>query len=117
VVGDVLNILGAHSSFFAFEETRMMKEARNLANRISNCDNANTEKTLNAAAKQLEAIKKIEKKKGLDYLPEKLRSVAILRLENPDATLAELAAMTEPPLAKSGLNHRIKKIEEIAEKL
>lgn len=114
---DILNILKAHGQLLKFEDVRIMKEMRNKANRINNCDSANLDKTLNASQKQVEAIQKIEMKKGLASLPEKLYEVAILRLENPDASLQEMADMMEPPLKKSGMNHRLKKIEEIANKL
>lgn len=114
---DVLNIIGAHSQLLDFENTRIIKDARNTTNRISNCDSANLDKTLNAADKQLGWIKKIQKKKGVECLPEKLYEVAVLRLENPEISLAELAELLDPPLGKSGLNHRLKKIEEISKKL
>lgn len=114
---DILNILKAHGQLLRFEDTRIMKEMRNKTNRINNCDSANLDKTLNASEKQVEAIRKIEGKKGLDSLNDKLKEVALLRLDHPDATLQELADMMEPPLKKSGMNHRLKKIEEIAGKL
>ncbi|WP_312653267.1 DNA-binding protein WhiA [Aminipila sp.] len=114
---DILNILKAHGQLLKFEDTRIMKEMRNKTNRINNCDSANLDKTLNASEKQVEAIRKIEERKGLDFLNDKLKEVALLRLDNPDATLQELADMMEPPLKKSGMNHRLKKIEEIAGKL
>lgn len=114
---DILNILKAHGQLLKFEDTRILKEMRNKTNRINNCDSANLDKTLNASEKQVEAIKLIEKKKGLDFLNIKLKEVALLRLENPDATLQELADMLQPPLKKSGVNHRLKKIQEIASKL
>ncbi|WP_312354081.1 DNA-binding protein WhiA [Aminipila sp.] len=114
---DILNILKAHGQLLKFEDTRILKEMRNKTNRINNCDNAHLDKTLNASQKQLEAIRWIDKKRGLDFLNDKLKEVALLRLDNPDATLQELADMMEPPLKKSGINHRLKKIEEIAEKL
>ena len=114
---DILNILQAHGQLLKFEDTRIIKETRNRTNRILNCDSANLDKTLNAAEKQLAAIHKIEEKKGLDFLNPKLRAVAELRIENPEATLQELADMMDPPMKKSGINHRIKKIEEIADTL
>ncbi len=116
-VGDMLNIMGAHNQFFEYEDIRMMKEARNKANRISNCDNANMDKTLNAAQRQIEAITKLTNAIGMQGLPEKLRSVAQIRLDHPDATLQELADMMDPPMKKSGMNHRIQKLLEMAEKL
>ncbi|MEG2199349.1 MAG: DNA-binding protein WhiA [Anaerovorax sp.] len=114
---DVLNIMGAHGQLLDFENTRIMKEAINKANRLSNCDSANLDKTLNAAENQLSWIRKIEEKKGLTSLPEKLYEVAVLRLENPEVSLGELAELVEPPIGKSGLNHRLKKIEDLAKKL
>lgn len=116
-VGDMLNILGAHSRFFEFENVRVTKEMRNKANRLSNCDNANMDKTLDAAGRQIEQINKIKETVGLSSLPEKLRTVALLRLENPEAGLQELADLCVPPLKKSGLNNRLRKIGEIADKL
>ena len=75
------------------------------------------DKTLKAAEKQLSWIRKIQETKGLAFLPDKLREVAVLRLENPEATLQELADMMDPPMKKSGLNNRFRKIEELAGKL
>ena len=114
---DILAIMGAHSQIFAFEDVRITKEIRNKANRINNCDNANIDKTLKAAEKQLSWIHKIQETKGLAFLPDKLREVAVLRLENPEATLQELADMMDPPMKKSGLNNRFRTIEELAGKL
>lgn len=114
---DILAIMGAHSQIFTFEDVRITKEIRNKANRINNCDNANIDKTLKAAEKQLSWIHKIQETKGLAFLPDKLREVAVLRLENPEATLQELADMMDPPMKKSGLNNRFRKIEELAGKL
>ena len=114
---DILNIMGAHSHLLVFEDVRVIKDMRNKANRASNCDSANMDKTLNAAEKQLANINKIAETKGLRFLPDKLFEVAIKRLENPDISLIELAEMMEPPMKKSGVNNRLKKIEEIAKKL
>lgn len=116
-VGDILNLLGAHQQFFVFQDKRMTKEMRNVTNRISNCDSANTDRIVDAAQNQIAAIRKIEEVKGLECLPEKLREVAELRLENPYAGLSELALMLEPNLSKSGLNNRIKKILKIADEI
>lgn len=116
-IGDILNIMKAHQQFFAFENVKMKKEFRNRTNRINNCDSANTDKIVNASQRQLAAIKKIDEQKGLKVLPEKLREAARLRLENPAAGLEELANMMDPPLTKSGMNNRFRKIEEIAGKL
>lgn len=114
---DFLNILGAHGQLLDFENVRIMKEMRNKTNRINNCDSANLDKTINASARQLEHIRLIESVRGLASLPEKLQVAAELRLEHPEASLIELAEMMDPPIGKSGINHRFKKLEEIAEKI
>lgn len=114
---DVLAIIGAHSQYFAFENILLTKEMRNAANRQSNCDQANIDKTLEASMRQISNIKKIAEKKGLKSLSVKLRQVALARLENPEATVAELGEMMNPPLKKSGVYNRLMKIEEIAGKL
>jgi DNA-binding protein WhiA len=114
---DFLNILGAHGQLLDFENVRIVKEMRNKTNRISNCDSANLDKTINASARQVESIRLIDEKRGLSTLPEKLQEAARLRLENPEASLIELSELLDPPIGKSGINHRFKKIEEIAEKI
>ncbi|MBQ2747732.1 MAG: DNA-binding protein WhiA [Firmicutes bacterium] len=116
-VGDLLNIMGAHQQYFELENIRMKKDLRNQTNRLINCDTANLDKTLNAAERQLAAIELIETEKGLGFLPQKLQDVAVLRKENREATLQELAEMCDPPMKKSGLNNRFRKIEEIAKKI
>lgn len=114
---DFLNILGAHSQLLDFENVRIVKEMRNKTNRINNCDSANLDKTINASVRQLESIRLIDQTRGLASLPEKLQEAARLRLENPESSLIELSEMMDPPIGKSGINHRFKKIEEIAEKI
>lgn len=114
---DILNIMGAHSHLLVFENVKIIKEMRNKANRVLNCDSANLDKTIQASQRQVAQIRKIEEKKGLGLLSEKLYQVAVLRLENPEASLVELAEMMDPPLKKSGINHRFKKIEEMARRL
>ncbi len=116
-ITDFLNILGAHAQLLDFENIRIVKEMRNKTNRIVNCESANLDKTVNAASKQIVDIEYIRDMAGLGSLPEKLFSVAQLRLEHPEASLNELADMMDPPLKKSGLNHRIKKIGELADKI
>ncbi len=116
-ITDFLNILGAHGQLLDFENVRIVKEMRNKTNRISNCDSANLDKTINASVKQIENIRLIDEARGLNSLPEKFREAALLRLENPEASLIELSEMMDPPIGKSGINHRFKKIEEIAEKI
>lgn len=114
---DTLAIMGAHTQMLAFENVKIKKELVNETVRITNCDNANADRTINAAQKQIEWIRKIENMRGLNSLPDKLKEAAVLRLENPEASLTQLAEMTDPPMKKSGLNNRFKKIEEIANRL
>ena len=96
---------------------KIVKETRNAANRKANCETANIEKTVKAATPQLAAIMKIQKKKGLDSLSPSLREMAEIRLENPDLSLSELAEQFNPPISRSGANHRLKRLIEIAEEL
>ncbi|MPQ42690.1 DNA-binding protein WhiA [Clostridium tarantellae] len=114
---DLLNIIGAHSALLELENIRIMKEMRNNVNRLVNCETANLSKTVNAAVRQVESIKLIEREIGLARLPKNLREVAELRLNYPDESLKELGEMLEPPVGKSGINHRLRKIEKIAEEL
>lgn len=116
-ITDFLNILGAHTQLLDFENIRIVKQMRNKTNRIVNCESANLDKTVNASVRQIEDIQMIRDTRGLAILPEKLFSVAQLRLDNPEASLNELAELMQPPLKKSGINHRLKKIEELANKL
>lgn len=114
---DMLNIMEAHVALMNLENVRILKEMRNSVNRKVNCETANISKTVNAAVKQLEDIQYIRDNAGLDSLPDNLRAVALLRLENPDAPLKELGTFLNPPVGKSGVNHRLRKISEIAEGL
>lgn len=116
-ISDFLAVLGAHSHLLEFENVRIVKELRNKTNRIVNCENANLDKTINSAARQIADIKLIDSIRGINTLPDKLREAALLRLQNPEASLTELAEMSDPPLKKSGINHRFKKIEELAQKI
>jgi DNA-binding protein WhiA len=113
---DVLNIMGAHTQLLKFENVRIIKELRNKANRIINCDSANVDKAIRAAEGQLSDIAKIQKSIGLESLPENLYEVAVLRLENPDVSMSELGELLNPPVAKSGINYRFARIKEIATK-
>ena len=97
-----------------FENIRIVKGIRNNINREVNCDTANITKTANAAIKQIEEIRRIESTVGLSALPANLRELAVVRLENPDLSLKELGEMMDPPLGKSGVNHRLRKISEYA---
>lgn len=112
---DFLNIAGAHTALMELENIRIVKEMRNNINRIVNCETANLEKTVNASMRQLENIEFLKNTVGLENLPPNLEEIARLRLENPDANLKELGQMLTPPLGKSGVNHRLRKLDEIAE--
>ena len=114
---DILNIVGAHGHLLKYEEIRLERELCNAANRLKNCDEANADRIVNASQRQLAAIRKIEEIAGLESLPEKLYQAALLRKENPEVGFSELGEMMDPPLKKSGMYHRLKKIEEIAQGL
>ncbi len=114
---DLLNIIGAHSSLLNLENVRIYKEMRNNVNRLVNCETANLSKTVNASVRQVECIKLIRDTIGLKKLPPNLRQVAEVRLNNPDASLKELGEMLDPPIGKSGVNHRLRRIEEFADEL
>ncbi|MDO5331693.1 MAG: DNA-binding protein WhiA [Bacillota bacterium] len=114
-IEDFLTIIGATSQLFKYQNVRITKGVRNNTNRAINCVAANTDKTVATAQKQIADIKYIESKKSLDYLNPKLRSTAIARLENPDLSLDELKDIINPPISKSGLNHRLMKLSEIAD--
>ena len=114
---DFLNVIGAHNALMKLENIRILKEMRNQVNRIVNCETANLEKTVNASLRHVDSIRYIAETKGLDSLPDNLREIAVLRLENPDASLSELGQMLNPALSKSGVNHRLKKIDSIAESI
>lgn len=114
---DFLNVIGAHNALMKLENIRILKDMRNQVNRIVNCETANLGKTVNASLRQVDNIKLIADVKGLEALPENLREIAGLRLENPEVSLAELGQMLSPTLSKSGVNHRLKKIDLIAESI
>lgn len=112
---DFLNIVGAHQHLLDFENVRIHKSVRNQTNRIMNCESANMDKQLGAAERQLQAIRVIEENGAGGKLSKKLRDAMELRSANPELSLRELAQLAEPPISKSGLNHRLEKIVEIAE--
>ena len=115
-ISDFLNIIGAHKSLMEFENARILKEYGNYINRTSNCEMANMDKSIATAIRQKKAIDKIRKSKGLDFLAPKLKEAAVIRMEQPeDVSIQQMAEMLEPPISKSGFNHRLKKIEEIAD--
>ncbi len=113
-IEDYLTFLGAPVSAMAIMEAKVEKELRNGVNRRVNCDTANLTKVVDAAQEQIAAIRRLESRGQLEQLPEKLRQTAALRVENPEATLTELAAMLDPPVTKSALNHRMRKLIELA---
>lgn len=115
-IGDVLAVMGASNAVMEYQNTRIYKELRNDANRRMNCDMANLDKTISAASKQIAAIEKLMRKGVFANLPEQLRQVAELRLENSEMSLTEIGQMLVPSIGKSGVNHRLRKIVEIADK-
>lgn len=114
---DILNIMEAHVALMKLENIRIYKDMRNSINRQVNCETANIEKTVKAATKQIEDIYYIRNSHGFSELSDGLEEIAILRVKHPDASLKELGEMLDPPLSKSGVNHRLRKISRIAEKL
>ena len=116
-ISDLLSMIGAYQALLSLQSTKIVKEMRNNVNRIVNCETANLSKTVNAAVRQVENIKLIQSKIGISSLPENLQEIALLRVENEDMSLKELGEMLNPPISKSGVNHRLKKIEQIANDL
>ena len=114
---DILNVMEAHVALLELENVRIMKEMRNSVNRKVNCETANINKTVSAAVRQMEDIKYIRDTIGFDKLPEGLKDVALTRLTYPEATLKELGGLLENPIGKSGVNHRLRKLSDIAVKL
>lgn len=116
-IANFLNIIGAHQALLELENIRARKDMRNNINRIVNCETANLSKTVNAAIRQIENIEYIRQSIGLNKLPPQLREIAELRLMYRDASLKELGSMLVPPIGKSGVNHRLRKLDEIADAL
>lgn len=116
-ITEFLNIIGAHNALMEFENVRIVKEMRNNVNRVVNCETANLNKIVNAAIAQLEAIRFLEREGYFSKLNNQLRETAELRLEHPDASLAELAECMQGKISKSGLNHRLKKLQQMAQEL
>lgn len=116
-IADMLNIMGAHTQLMEFENVRILKEMRENVNRRVNCETANINKTVSASLKQTQDIELIRDTIGLRALDEGLREIAEARLACPDATLSELAGALHTPIGKSGVNHRLRKLGMIAEKL
>ena len=114
-VSDLVTMMGAHSIIFEYYNARIAGDIRNNENRATNCVTRNIEKSISAAAKQIDAIGRLMEHGKLDSLPEPLRVTALLRYRNPDATLDELKELHKPPISKSGLNHRLQKLLDAAE--
>jgi len=116
-IADTLAIMGASKQYFDFLDIIMRKDLLSQAHRAENLDIANVDKAIRAAGTQIESIHKIIEKKGMDYLPPKLQEVAIARLNNPEIGIEDLGRILDPPLSKSGVNNRLRKIVETAKGL
>ena len=117
-IADFLTLIGATNSMLKFEDVRIVRDMRNSVNRLVNCETANMNKTIDAASKQIDNIEFIQQRVGLGALPEKLQEIAELRLEHPEVSLKELGEMIPSgAISKSGINHRIRKINEFADRL
>ena len=114
---DILNVMEAHVALMKLENLRILKEMRNSINRQVNCEAANITKTVNAATRQIEDIELIKEQYGFQKLQEPLRQMAEVRLEHPDAPLKELGEYLDPPVGKSGVNHRLRKLSELADRI
>ena len=114
---DLLNVMGAHISLMLLENLRVEKEVRNSVNRQVNCEAANITKMVKAAGKQIEDILLLQKSYGLSNLPDNLRQMAEVRLEHPESSLQELGKYLDPPVGKSGVNHRLRKLSEMGERI
>jgi DNA-binding protein WhiA len=112
-----LALVGAHRALLRTEDVRIVKSVRNDVNRLVNAEIANQAKTVEAALGQIEAIELLEATRGLENLPPALRELAQLRVENPEVSLRELGELADPPLSKSAVYHRVRRIEELAEEL
>jgi DNA-binding protein WhiA len=116
-ISDFLALIGAHDALMVFENTRIQKGMRNQVNRIVNCETANLNKAVDAAQRQIAAIHKVDSLMGLSRLPASLRDAAQARLRYPELSLKELGEAMDPPVGKSGMNHRMRRIEELAQDL
>lgn len=117
-IADFLQVIGATNAMLKFEDVRIVRDMRNSVNRLVNCETANLNKTIDAAAKQIETIEYLRDTVGLDQIPDKLREIALARLAYPDITLKELGEkIPGGPISKSGINHRLRKLTQLAEQL
>ena len=116
-ISNFLALIGASNSMLKFEEIRVIKDARNNVNRMVNCEVANLNKTVTAATKQIDAIRKLKNSRKFTNLPDELKEIAELRIKNPDASLVELGGMLKEPIGKSGVNYRLNKLIKMSEEL
>ena len=116
-IEDFLGFIGCNKSYFEFMNRKIVKEVRNNANRAANCDTGNIRKSMEAAKRQVDAVKLLIEKGKFDALPDDLKETARARIDNPSLTLDGLAAKMNPPISKSGLNHRLEKLMRIAEEI
>ncbi len=116
-ISDALGLIGAHRSLLDLENVRVLKEISGDVNRRVNCETANINKTVSAAVGQLEDIRLLEETGRLESLPESLREIAVLRQSMPDASLTELGEALSPPVGKSGVNHRLRKLKAAADEI
>ena len=116
-ISKFLAFIGANSSVLKFEDIRVYRDMRNNVNRIVNCETANLSKTVNAAVKQIDAINKLKESGKYNSLSENLKEIAELRIKYPEVSLIELGKMLNPPIGKSGVNHRMKAILKLVEEL
>ena len=117
-ISDFLSLIGGYQALLKFEDVRIIRDMRNSVNRLVNCETANLNKTVSAAMKQVESIQLIDKEIGIDNLPDRLREVARLRIDNQDVSIKELGEMVSTgKISKSGINHRIRKLNEMADKI
>ena len=116
-IATMLGLMGAHHSLMDFENIRIINGMRGSVNRQVNCETANIKRTVDTAVRQIAAIRRIEEEQGLDSLPPPLREMARIRLDYPQASLSQLGEYLHPPVGKSGVNHRMRKIMEISNAL
>ena len=116
-ISKFLALIGSNNGVMRFEDVRIMKEMKNNVNRLVNCETANINKIVNASVNQINDINLIKKLKKFEELPDYLKEIAIIRIENPDMSLKDLGAMLDKPIGKSGVNHRLQKIHDFAEEL
>nr|WP_219912817.1 DNA-binding protein WhiA [Mammaliicoccus sciuri] len=117
-ISDFLSLIGGYQALLKFEDVRIIRDMRNSVNRLVNCETANLNKTVSAAMKQVESIQLIDKEIGIDNLPDRLREVARLRIDNQDVSIKELGEMVSTgKISKSGINHRLRKLNEMADNI